>query len=104
MRSVTGYLADDGTFFDARADVELYEALHALEFSVKNCGASPEKFMAVVHGCRKQLERYLNAQHEFEKSETSGSTNGKGAGATEPPVNHHADDGDAKEPTRVLEQ
>lgn len=108
MRNVKGFLSDDGVFFDAEADAELYEAMHALEATVRNIGADPNKFLIVVEGCRKQLERYLNAKSSFEKSERSsvakaGDDRRSGEQAT-PFVEHNADDGSAEAYTPVLEQ
>jgi hypothetical protein len=101
MRNVKGYLSDDGVFFDAEADAELYEALQALEFTVRNIGADPNKFMVVVEGCRKQLERYLNAKSKFEESEASGPD---GPGGTKPASEHHTDDGSAVADASVQQQ
>jgi hypothetical protein len=104
MKKVSGYLADDGTFFDAEADVELYEALHALEFSVKNIGADPAKFMIVVEGCQDQLMRYLNAQSKFKRSEALGPVP-RATGSSNPqPAVDHTNDRSAEGHAPVLEQ
>jgi hypothetical protein len=97
MRSVKGFLADDGTYFDTAESAELYEALHALEFSVRNIGADPAKFMIVIEGCQDQLRRYLNAKNEYEESEA------KGPGDTQPAVNN-TNDSRAEGDASVLEQ
>ena len=101
MRSVRGFLADDGVFFDTAEDAELYEALHALEFSVKNIGADPEKFMIVLIGCEEQLRRYLDAKSRYEKAEAAYPR--EGVPNAEPAVDHADDDG-AEEHASVLEQ
>jgi hypothetical protein len=69
MRNVKGFLSDDGMFFDAKEDAELYEATYALEAVVRTIGANPEKFMIVVNGCQRQLRRYLDAQVAYEENE-----------------------------------
>jgi hypothetical protein len=97
MKSVRGFLADDGTFFDAKEDAELYEALHALEFSVKNIGADPAKFMIVVEGCQEQLRRYLDAKSNYEKSEAVGP-------APASDSVDHANDGRAEADAPILKQ
>jgi hypothetical protein len=101
MKRVTGFLADDGTYFDAKADAELYEALHALEFSVRNIGADPVKFMIVVEGCQEQLRRYLDAKAGYEKSEATGPRPGAG---TAPDSVDHANDSRTEAAAPVLEQ
>jgi hypothetical protein len=102
MRSVSGFLADDGVFFDTKEDAELYEALHALEFSVKSIGADPAKFMIVIEGCQEQLRRYLDAKDSYEKSETIGPAT-FGVPNTEPDLNN-ANDGGTEGDARILEQ
>jgi hypothetical protein len=105
MRNVKGFLSDDGVFFDAVEDAELYEATHALEAVVANIGANPEKFLVVVDGCRKQLERYLNAKSKYEASEArSWSTDATRPGAPASPVVDNADDCRAEDHAPVLEQ
>lgn len=96
MKSVSGFLADDGVFFDTEADAELYEALHALEFSVRNIGADPVKFMIVVEGCQEQLRRYLDAKSNYEKSEARQPA--------APDSVNHPDDGRTEAAAPVLEQ
>lgn len=126
MRNVKGFLSDDGVFFDVKEDAELYEALHALEASVRNIGADPEKFMIVVGGCSKQLRRYLDAKSAYEKAENAQfepsrkrgeaaqhsvegeeSSEGDNAEAGRPdaaPADDHADNAVAKVHAPVLEQ
>ena len=96
MKSVKGFLADDGTYFDAREDAELYEALHALEFSVRSIGADPSKFMIVVTGCQEQLRRYLDAKSSYEKSEATGPA--------APDSVNNTNDSNTKADAPVLEQ
>jgi hypothetical protein len=99
MRSVKGFLADDGTYFDTAESAELYEALHALEFSVTNIGADPAKFMIVIEGCQDQLRRYLDAKNKYEESEATGPRPGNAQ-----PVVNNTDNGRAEGDAPVLEQ
>jgi len=98
MRNVKGFLSDDGTFFDAEEDAELYEATHALEAIVSNIGANPEKFMIVVDGCRKQIRRYLDAKDKYEQSE------GRAWDEAASPAAHNADNRGPEGTAPVLEQ
>lgn len=99
MKRVTGFLADDGVYFDAKEDAELYEALHALEFSVRNIGADPAKFMIVVEGCQEQLRRYLDAKVSYEKSEATGPRPGAAPDSVD-----HTNDSRTEAAAPVLEQ
>lgn len=105
MRNVTGFLSDDGVFFDVQEDAELYEALHMLQLTVKNIGADPEKFMIVVDGCRKQLRRYLDAKSSYEESEKRGigqaSAEASGAAKATP---NRANGGPSERHAPVFEQ
>ena len=102
MRQVKGFLSDDGVFFDAHADAELYEAMHDLELVVKNIGANPEKFLVVLDGCHKQVRRYLDAKEGFKASEASGVASAAAGTASHP--EHNADDAGAETHAPVLEQ
>jgi len=68
-RSVKGFLADDGTFFNNQDEVELYEALNGLRFASENVGADPNKLMIIVDAIGPQIRRYLDAKESYNKAE-----------------------------------
>lgn len=76
MRAAQGFLTDDGTFFDAIEDAELYDAMHAVSFAVETrCRAKPESVFVVLDMCQEEIGRYLNAKKAArEKYEESASS------------------------------
>lgn len=68
-RSVKGFLADDGTFFNNQDEVELYEALNGLRFATESVGADPNKLMIIVDAIGPQIRRYLDAKESYNKAE-----------------------------------
>lgn len=69
MKSVKGYLTDDGTFFDNATDAEFYDALQALSLTAKSQNINPERLITAIDLSAKEVGRYLNAKYAKEKSD-----------------------------------
>jgi len=64
MREVTGYLTDDGAFYETQGDAERHEATYALvgaftQFVGK--GGNIDRFQNVIINLAPEIRRYLNA-------------------------------------------
>jgi len=61
-----GYLTEDGTFFENKAEAVLYEAELRLRSRLTkefNSGIDPEKFLGVVLAVMPEMREYINAYH-----------------------------------------
>jgi len=73
MREATGYLADDGTFFEHAEDAERYEATFVLHGAYKQYvgeHANFVRFQNVITNLAPEIRRFLNA-HEGPEHEAS---------------------------------
>lgn len=62
MKQVTGFLTEDGTFFDNKAAADLHEAEHLLDHSARYIGVDPEKLKDAINQLHEPVRRYLDAQ------------------------------------------
>jgi hypothetical protein len=60
-KEVTGYLADDGTFFEREANCKRYECAKAIETLCESHGTNYENFMACINAWHNQIRGYLDA-------------------------------------------
>lgn len=93
MRQATGYMCDDGTFFDFAEEAVLYEAMAALQYRAKHVGVDPERLFRAVDTLRGEIERYINARKSLEASEATNPVIVDGHSTTGP---DNSDDGRAK--------
>lgn len=102
MKRVSGFLTNDGTYFDTEDEARLYDAMAALTFAATNVGANPKAVFVIVDGCMNQIEEYINAKRAHQKAEHA---NPFGPSAATPPVVNYTDDGTTETPIpSILEQ
>lgn len=61
MKAVTGYQADDGSFFDTKIDAELHEAEAALREAMLLSGVAADSFLELTQQHLNLVERYVHA-------------------------------------------
>jgi hypothetical protein len=61
MKKTTGYLTDDGRFFDLEEDAEFAEAEQALLKSLPPALKNIDRFVEVILGSMTEIRRYYNA-------------------------------------------
>jgi hypothetical protein len=86
MKMAQGYVTDDGTFFESKAEATLHEAETALRVSLVNLNnrLDVEKFLEITFAIMPELRRYIDAynaanptqhdQAEVEDRETTGDS------------------------------
>jgi hypothetical protein len=70
MKNVTGFLAEDGTFFKTSAECKRYEARRIIEeYCQYNSIKSVTKMMETLEALADPIMDYLNADHEVKEQE-----------------------------------
>lgn len=102
MKRVSGFLTNDGTYFDTEDEARLYDAMAALTFAATNVGANPKAVFVIVDGCMNQIEEYINAKRAHQKAEHA---NPFSAEPTASPAFNYTNDGTTETPIpSILEQ
>lgn len=74
MRAVSGFLADDGTYFDTYEDAELHDSIHALTFAAETNKINPTNLITAVDKCATEVRRYLDAKAECNAKDSQGKS------------------------------
>lgn len=71
MKATQGFLSEDGTFFESKAECELYEAELLLDAVCDSHGVDPTAYKQMVRSSSQQTMRYIDAHHTYEEEVTS---------------------------------
>jgi hypothetical protein len=94
MKMAQGYVTDDGTFFESKAEATLHEAESRLrgELAIKFPAAHGDSFLAVIFELRPELKEYIDAYNaayppKYDQAEVEDREEASDSGATESAAN-----------------